>query len=104
MSLFRFGRQLKPQQFNYIPRFYDPEKEERDARVKAAMGQSDYSADAVKVRISKNFREKPRGKRKLQQSAAMRSNIILVMVLVCLLLLTYILLTRYMPMIERWLE
>jgi hypothetical protein len=104
MAFFKFGKTVKHQRFNYIPRFYDPVKEEREERMKAARGITDNDPEAMKRRIMRNFREKHRGPVKLQQNAARRSNLILVVVLISLLFLTYILLTRYLPVIERWLE
>jgi hypothetical protein len=35
---FKFVHTPKPRQFEYIPRFYDPEKEEREARKRAVLG------------------------------------------------------------------
>ncbi|HLF64476.1 MAG TPA: hypothetical protein VI603_12015 [Saprospiraceae bacterium] len=104
MALFKFGKTVKHQRFNYIPRYYDPEKEEREARIKAAMGMSDTHPEAMKSRISRSFREKHRGSLKSQRGAARRSNLILIVTLITLLLLTYILLTRYLPVIEKALE
>ena len=104
MAMFSFGKTIKHQRFNYIPRYYDPEKEEREARIRAAMGIAGNDPDAIKARISKNFRDRNRGSLKARRSSAMRSNIILAVTLGTLLLITYILLTRYLPMIERWLE
>ena len=102
MALFNFRKTVKPQRFNYIPRYYDPVKEERDARIRAAKGLSSDDPDAMKARIRLNFREKSRGSTKSQRnSATRRSNLILVATLVALLLLTYILLTRYLPQIEK---
>ena len=39
MSIFR-PHKTKPRQFNYIPRFYDPEKERREARRRELRGES----------------------------------------------------------------
>lgn len=104
MGLFNFGKTIKPQRFNYIPRYYDPEKEERDARIKRAMGMAGDDSEAMKTRILSDLRNRKRGSRKGHQSAARRSNLILILTLATLLLLTYILLTRYLPVIERALE
>jgi hypothetical protein len=45
MSIF-FFRRPKPKQFNYIPRYYDPVKEEREARKRelGLMGEGDLKA------------------------------------------------------------
>lgn len=104
MALFKWGKTVKPQQFKYIPRYYDPVKEERDARIAAAMGRAGKDPDAMKARISKNYRDRSVSTKNMRKSQTLRSNLILIGALAGLLILTYILLTRYMPMIERWLE
>lgn len=102
MALFKFGKTIKHQRFNYIPRHYDPVKEERDARIRAAKGLASDDPEAMKARIRMNFRDRSRGSTKSQRSSASRrSNMILVITLVVLILFTYILLTRYLPVIER---
>ena len=104
MALFKFGSSVKPQRFNYIPRYYDPAKEEREERIRQAMGMASTDPDAMKARIAKSFRERQRGHQKSPRGTARRSNMILIVTLLTLILLTYILLSRYMPVIERWLE
>jgi hypothetical protein len=104
MALFKFGSSIKPQRFNYIPRYYDPEKEDREERIRQAMGMASTDPDAIKARITKSFRDKQRSRQKSPKGAARRSNIILIVTLITLIMLTYILLSRYMPAIERWLE
>jgi len=96
MALFKFGSSIKPQRFNYIPRYYDPEKEEREARIREAMGTADLDPDSVKERIRRNFRERPRGPWKAKQRATRRSNTILVVTLIVLIFLTYLLIGKFM--------
>lgn len=44
----------KPNRFNYIPRFWDPEKEERERRGSPVSGEQ-QSLEAMKQRISSKF-------------------------------------------------
>lgn len=101
MAFFKFGKTVKHQRFNYIPRYYDPEKEEREARIKAAMGMTGNDPEAMKTRIRSSMRDRHRGSRKPQLTAARRSNIILIVVLLGLIWLTYYVLTRYLPALEK---
>ncbi len=60
MARFSLFRTPKPNRFNYIPRYYDPEKEELYARVNAAKpvaeGELDNSPEAIKARLKMGFR------------------------------------------------
>jgi hypothetical protein len=47
MAIPSFLKQTKPRGFNYVPRYYDPQKEEWD-RKRAAMGLESSSAKTVK--------------------------------------------------------
>ncbi len=49
MGIFMFHRPEMPK-FNYIPRFYNPEKEELERR-KAAMGLESQLSDSEKLRV-----------------------------------------------------
>ncbi|GAA5220768.1 hypothetical protein [Membranihabitans marinus] len=64
MSLFKFTKLPKYREFNYVPRYYDPKKDERDAiirRAKAEAGlinsaEDDQSIENAKIRINNAFR------------------------------------------------
>jgi hypothetical protein len=101
MAFLKFGKTVKHQRFNYIPRYYDPAKEERDARIKAAMGMAGSDPEAMKARIRNNIRDRHRGNRKTDILARRRSNLILIAVLLGLIWLTYYVLSRFMPAIEK---
>jgi len=56
---FIFFKQAKPKQFNYIPRFYDPAKEEREKR-RASLGLNtdDLESDDLRTRIKARWHKK----------------------------------------------
>lgn len=62
MARFSLFRTPKPNQFNYIPRHYDAEKEELYARVNAAKPvaaddiEMDQSPEAIRARMQMGFR------------------------------------------------
>ena len=67
MSIFR-PHKTKPRQFNYIPRYYDPVKEERNLRRKQLHGTSSESDNeeyvpGKYVRTQREAREMSRGER-----------------------------------------
>jgi len=58
MALLNIFRNPKPRQFDYKPRYYDAEKEERDALLRAvsAASSDDNSPEAMKARIQQGLR------------------------------------------------
>ncbi|CAG0907556.1 unnamed protein product, partial [Cyprideis torosa] len=56
MSIGRFFKVPRHRQFDYKPRFYDPDKEELEARLRRAKPLDDSDPEAVKARISGSFR------------------------------------------------
>jgi len=99
-----FGKRLKPQGFHFNPQYYDPAKEEREARIRAAQAAAAGDTEAIKARISAGFKGPRTNKSNAYQSAKRRSNITVVITLGVLLALAYILLTRFLPQIEQMVE
>ena len=99
-----FGKRLKPQGFHFNPQHFDPAKEEREARIRAARAAAGGDTEAIKARISAGFKGPRRNQSAAYQSAKRRSNITVVITLVVLLALAYILLTRFLPQIEQMVE
>lgn len=96
MALFQFGKKIKHRKFDYIPRFYDPVKEEMDGRLKM------YSAEAgdtnlMKARIKGGFKRKYRSDNDYIQNSRKRSNRILIVTIVLLLVITFIFISEYLP-------
>ncbi len=82
MALFNFFRTPRHQQYKYIPRYYDPDKEELDARLKKAGlgGYDDSSPEAIKGRMQVGFKRRqsvdPKLARKLRRQANLRVTVI----------------------------
>jgi len=91
MGLPRFIKLPGHKQFNYSPRYWDPEKEEREDRIrqiKAEMGielHSDPNRSTIKRGSFRQVRQKAKVK------ATRSSNLRLVVILAVLLMLAYLL-------------
>jgi hypothetical protein len=99
-----FGKRIKPLGFQYKPQYFDPEREERAARLKAAQEATAGDTESIKARISAGFKGPRRTQSNAYKSAKRRSNITVIITLGVLLILVYILLTQFLPQIENMLE
>lgn len=91
MSLFGFGRRPKPLQFKYVPRYYDPDKEDLDRRVQQASEEG--SPEMAKLRIQQGLR-RGYGKHSVDKSKIRRtSNLRLVTIIIVLSTLVYLVLS-----------
>ena len=105
MAIFNFFRTPKPQRYRYVPRFYDPDKEELEARIKRAAGEKqDQAPEAMKARISAGFKQKSRVDPAYRKQQSKRSNMILFSSIIILLVLAYVLIERYLPTLMEALE
>ena len=99
MSFFR-PHKSKPRQFNYIPRYYDPRKEERDRRRRELHGTSSQDnepyAPGNYIRTQREAREASRGERTGYEGLGRIAAIAIVMVLAMLLFIP-----RFMRFVER---
>jgi hypothetical protein len=88
--MFKFNKVPRHKKFDYIPRYYDPRKEELDDIVNAYKNSKD--TDQAKQRIVSGLRSKYRGdsayKRKHERSA----NIRLISIIFLLFIVTYLIL------------
>ncbi len=103
-SLLNRRKNIQPRGFNYKPRSYDEDKEELRERIRRHKEANEGDKDAVKSRISQSFRERRHGKRsRAYKSAALRSNIILIAVIIGLCFFLYVFLQNYLPtLVESW--
>ncbi len=89
MALFNFFHTPQPQRYRYIPRYYDPEKEELEARLKNATpgGAEDSSPEAIKSRMQAGFKRGHSIDRKFKRKLRRRANrrVMLIGVLLALL-------------------
>jgi hypothetical protein len=105
MAIFRFFKLPKHRRYEYIPRYWDPDKEEREARLKELrlLGEED-EIEAMKSRISSGFKRKSRAAEGFRRKQVRRSNMILIATIFILLLLSYIFIIRYLPEIATMVE
>ena len=99
MAMLRFFRMPKHQQYEYKPRYWDPKKEELQERLKRAEDRKGNSAEAVKSRIAGGFKRGYASDMRLRKKQVMRSNAILLGIIVALVLLSILFLTVYLPKI-----
>lgn len=98
-------KNIRAKKFNYTPRYYDAEQEEREERRKERLEAKELGSEGTKKRISRGLREGKGRNNKLRKNAALRSNIILIAIVVALCAFCYIFIQNYLPQfIESWFE
>ena len=106
MALLRFFKTPKHQRFGYIPRHWNPEREELLERVERAKRSGEGDTEAIKSRLKGGFRTRggymATNNSRARQTA--RSNIILIIVIFGLIVVSYIAIEVYLPMIMKMLE
>ncbi len=98
MGFINFGKRIKNRQFEYNPRYYDPDKEALEGRLKMYKAESS-SSELAKERIRGGFRRKYGVKNDYTRAANRRSNRILLITLAALIIITIFFLTEYLPRI-----
>jgi len=91
MGFFSFGKRVKNQRFNYIPRHYDPAKEDLEERLRMASEES--NTEVSKLRIRSGLRQRSRGDKDLEKTLKRSANIRLVVIIGMLIAVSYYLLT-----------
>lgn len=106
MALLRFVKLPKHKQYKYKPRYWNPEQEDLENRLRKASGRTQSTAEGVKERISSSFQRG--GDRRfnpyVRSTQVRRSNVMLIGIIIALLALCYKILSLSMPGIERWLQ
>ncbi|MFZ1750539.1 MAG: hypothetical protein WAU01_10115 [Saprospiraceae bacterium] len=99
-----FGKRPKPRTFGFIPRYYDPDKEELEERLNKykTTGDEAKDIDNMKSRIKSGMRLKYYGDANYKSSLVRRSNFRLIYIIVILLFLGYLLMTsnKFLALIE----
>lgn len=99
-----FGKRVKPKSFGFIPRFYDPVKEERNERLAKYQETDDASVqvDQLKNRIKSGMRQKFYGDPNIRSNVERRSNIRLLFIIITLFLISYVILKsdRFLSMLD----
>ena len=104
MAMFNFFHRPKPKKFGFIPRYYDPEKEERDARLAKYKQEEGDQTEQMKNRIAYGFRARRGAVDAESKRKARKSNLILIMSLTMLVLLTIYILNKYLPILVELIE
>ena len=104
MAFRKFIKLPKHQQYQYKPRYWDPEKEELDKRLKRIEDLKNGGSDGMKARISSGLKRGYLADSRQRNKAMTRSNLVLLAVVVGLLGLCYIFLTVYLPEIINKIE
>lgn len=103
MSFFGFNRRHKHQQFKYLPRFYDPVKEELEERLKPYKGSNvDHEVDLTKDRIRLGFKTKSRSDVGYRKKQVTSSNVRLISIILVLGFLAYLILSsnKFLALLE----
>ena len=87
-----FNKQGSKREFGYRPRFYDPDKERREARRNKINQSTEGSKDRLRFRFDE-MRSSTRGSNSFRSSSTFR----LAIILVALLVLTYLGLLYWIP-------
>jgi hypothetical protein len=101
MSFLKFSRVPKHQQFEYKPRYWNPEKEELENRLSRTEPEKDNDPEAVKARISSGFRNKGYGygdrELSFRRQQTKRSNLTLLFIIGILVIISYFFIKTILP-------
>jgi len=100
MAIFRFFRTPSHQKYDYIPRYWDPQKEELEERLQRVEDRKKGDAESMKARLSGGFKRGggyQKGNVQFRRRQTRRSNITLLVVLVVLVFLSYLFINVYLP-------
>jgi len=99
-----FGKRVRPKSFGFIPRFYDPVKEELNERLAKFQETNDASVqvDHMKSRIKSGMRQKFYGDPNVRSNMERQSNIRLLFIIITLILISYVILKsdRFLSMLD----
>lgn len=90
--MFSMFKNVRHKKFDYVPRFYDPEKEELQARVSKYDKDQAQNTELVKDRIRSGFRSRVPNNQSIVKQATMKSNIRLLLIIGILVVLSVLLL------------
>ncbi len=103
MALFSFFKTPKHQKFRYTPRYWDPQKEDLENRIKQAK-KDNNDPEALKSRISKGLQRKHQFGGHRSASSSKKSTLRLLVIIGILLLFAYYFLVVYLPRFEEFLR
>ena len=91
MAFFSFGKRVKNQRFNFIPRHYDPAQEDLEDRLR--MASDEQNPEIAKMRIKSGFKRKARGNKELETKLRRSANIRLLLIISALVAGSYVFMT-----------
>ena len=106
MKLFRFSKIPRHQQFSYVPRFYDPKKEQLEEAARRVREIQEGGVEGMKDRISGSFKGRKSGRDTKEYISQLsrqrkRSNWIILSIVVILCVVVYQFFIKTLPvMIE----
>lgn len=103
MALFSFFKKPIHQNFEYKPRYWNPEKEDVKERVRLAKRENN-DPDAMKSRISHGLRLGYNSSSRKKSNVSKKSTLRLFVIIGILLLFTYYFLVVYLPRFEEYLH
>jgi hypothetical protein len=86
-----FGKRPQPRKFDFIPRFYDAQKEELEQRL-AQYDESNRDEEKAKNRIKSGLRNRYYGDAGYRDSEVKKSNLRLLYIIVILIFVSYLIL------------
>ena len=104
MALLKFFKVPRHQRYKYIPRYWDPKKEEMEERLKRIKGTKEGNIEATKARIAGGFRRGYSNDLQARRASVFRSNMLLLGIIALLLFASYMFMIKYLPVIVEALE
>lgn len=104
MALLKFFKVPKHQRYRYIPRYWDPKKEELEERLKRVKDSKAGDIEATKARIAGGFRRGFSNDAQTRRAVVFRSNMLLLGIIALLLFGSYVFMIKYLPRIVEALE
>lgn len=97
MAIFSFFNTQKPKQFNFKPRHYDERQEKLDEIIARNKQENISDPDAMKSRIKAGFQTRGAVDRSYESSIRRRSNRTLLITMIVLVVLSFLLLSTFLP-------
>lgn len=101
MARFRLFKVPEHQKFEYRPRYWDPKKDKQDALKKRIRKIQGDGVESTKARITSNLRSGFGGDPRLRSKLISRSNYRIIGIIGFLVILSYFLIERYLPLLEQ---
>lgn len=104
MALRRFIKLPKHQQYQYKPRYWDPEKDELKERLDRIEALKKGDTEGMKARIASGMKRGYKADSRARNKQMTRSNLVLLFIVIFLLGASYVFMTVYLPEIINKIE